>query len=536
VSVVVPFLNAVSFLAQTIESVLGQSFEDWELLLVDDGSTDGSTAVARQYAALDPAKITYLEHPAHQNRGVAAARNLGIRHARGELLAFLDADDVWLPNKLTEQVALLEAHPEAGMLYGNSLFWHSWTGAQEDSTRDYQPELGVRVDTVCPPPEIFTRLLQRKAAAPCPCSILARRRIVERVGGFEESMKTVFEDQAFLAKMLLAAPAYAANRTWDKYRIHSGSASAITARRGTWQQARHEYFEWLEKYLRTSGNATGPLWRAFHAEKWRCRLAHAFPRAAGLRRMFHAVPARLRARVPKPLGRRIRRLIRPVGGVWFGNLRRTAPVSRYFGFDRGRPVDRYYIEAFLAHHRTDVRGRVLEVGDDGYTRQFGGGRVDVADVLHVSDANPRATIVDDLASGTRIPSDAFDCVILTQTLHLVYDVQGAVRTLHRILKPGGVLLLTVPGITPLDSGEWNATWYWSFTPASIRRLFGEVFTSTLLEVVSFGNVLAACGFLHGLAMEELSEPELNVYDPLYPVVVGLRAVKLASPDEGGFQR
>jgi len=199
-------------------------------------------------------------------------------------------------------------------------------------------------------------------------------------------------------------------------------------------------------------------------------------------------------------------------------------------------VDRYYIEAFLAHHRTDVRGRVLEVGDDGYTRQFGGGRVDVADVLHVSDANPRATIVDDLASGTRIPSDAFDCVILTQTLHLVYDVQGAVRTLHRILKPGGVLLLTVPGITPLDSGEWNATWYWSFTPASIRRLFGEVFTSTLLEVVSFGNVLAACGFLHGLAMEELSEPELNVYDPLYPVVVGLRAVKLASPDEGGFQR
>ena len=143
----------------------------------------------------------------------------------------------------------------------------------------------------------------------------------------------------------------------------------------------------------------------------------------------------------------------PLGGARFGNLRRVVPISRYFGFDRGQPVDRHYVERFLARHAADVRGRVLEVGDDSYTRQFGGDRVTVRDVLHVNEHNPQATIVDDLASGERIPSDAFDCVILTQTLHLVYDIQAAVRTLHRILKPGGVLLLTVPGISQLDSGS-----------------------------------------------------------------------------------
>jgi glycosyltransferase involved in cell wall biosynthesis len=525
VSVIVPFLNAERFLEETVESVLAQSFSAWELLLIDDGSSDGSTAIAQRYAARFPGRIVYLEHPGHQNRGVAAARNLGIRHARGEFLAPLDADDVWLPNKLAEQVPLLEAHPEAGMLYGNSLFWHSWTRDPRDSALDHQPPLGVPLQAVSAPPEILTRLLERKAAAPCPCSILARRAIVEQVGGFEESMRTVLEDQAFLAKMFMAAPAYVASRTWDKYRIHPDSACAVTDRAGRFEQARLDYLEWLGQYLRDRGLARGRLWRAFRLEHWRCWLASRLPGVARFRRQLLTAAARLRAAIPKTAGHRIRRRIHPAGGVRFGNLRRVVPISRYFGLDRGHPVDRHYIATFLARHAADVRGRVLEIGDDSYTRQYGGDRVTVRDVLHVDERNPHATIVDDLAAGDRIPSNSFDCVILTQTLHLVYDVHTAARTLHRILKPGGVLLLTVPGISQLDIGEWNATWFWSFTPASVRRLFEEQFPAGELQVVSFGNVLASCAFLHGLASEELSASELAAHDPLYPMVVGLRARK-----------
>jgi SAM-dependent methyltransferase len=226
--------------------------------------------------------------------------------------------------------------------------------------------------------------------------------------------------------------------------------------------------------------------------------------------------------------RRIRRRIHPLGGIRFGNLRRLTPVSRRFGYDRGQPVDRSYIETFLVRHAEDICGRVLEIGDDTYTRQFGGDRVTSRDVLHVHEGHPRATVVDDLASGERIPSAAFDCVILTQTLHLIYDLHAAVRTVERILKPGGVVLATVPGISQIDSGEWGHTWFWSLTAASARRLFTEQFPPAEVRVETWGNVLAACAFLQGLAAVELTKTELEFRDPLYPVLITIRARKPAA--------
>src|SRR5262249_40041371 len=136
VSVIIIFLNAEKFLQEAIESVVAQTYDHWELLLADDGSTDGSTGIARQYADHYPGKVRYLEHAGHQNRGMSASRNLGIRHAVGEYIAFLDADDVWLPHKLEEQVAILNAHPETGMVYGATQVWHSWTGDPKDIPRD----------------------------------------------------------------------------------------------------------------------------------------------------------------------------------------------------------------------------------------------------------------------------------------------------------------------------------------------------------------------------------------------------------------
>lgn len=201
------------------------------------------------------------------------------------------------------------------------------------------------------------------------------------------------------------------------------------------------------------------------------------------------------------------------------------PVSRAFGYDRGRPVDRYYIESFLARQAADIRGRVLEIGDDSYTRQFGGGRVTRSDVLHVAAGNPKATIVADLTSADHIPSDSFDCIVLTQTLQLVYDVRAAVRTLHRILKPGGVCLATAPGISQVDAGAWGDSWYWSFTTTSARRLMEEAFSASSIAVEAHGNVLVACAFLYGLAVEELRTEELDAVDPCYQVLITMRMVK-----------
>lgn len=215
----------------------------------------------------------------------------------------------------------------------------------------------------------------------------------------------------------------------------------------------------------------------------------------------------------------------PVGMVDFGSFRRVMPISQQFGYDRGRPIDRYYIENFLARQAEDIHGRVLEIGDDSYTKQFGGDRVTVRDVLHVTEGNPIATFVGDLTHAEQIPSNAFDCFILTQTLHLVYEFRDALKTIHRILKPGGVVLATVPGISQISSDTWADYWCWSFTTRSIQQLFTESFPPEHVQVEAFGNVLAATSFLQGIAAEELTPEELDYRDRSYELLITIRAQK-----------
>ena len=219
----------------------------------------------------------------------------------------------------------------------------------------------------------------------------------------------------------------------------------------------------------------------------------------------------------------------PVDGVDFGDLRRVRPVSRAFGTDRGQAIDRYYVERFLDSCREDIRGRVLEIGEDTYTRRYGGDKVERSDVLHVHDRNPRATIVGDLSHAPHVPNDSFDCIILTQTLQLVFDLPGAMRTLERILAPGGVLLLTVPGMSQVAAeSEWGRTWYWAFTGLAVERLLREGMQAPDITVAVHGNVLAATAFLHGLATSELTAAELDAVDPDYQLVITARAVKGAA--------
>ena len=215
----------------------------------------------------------------------------------------------------------------------------------------------------------------------------------------------------------------------------------------------------------------------------------------------------------------------PVGSVDLGDLKRLEPISRRFGGDRGTPLDRYYVEGFLKRHAADICGRVLEIGEDLYTRRFGGGRIADSAILDVKSSNPNATYVADLTYCPQVPTNGFDCLILTQTLHMIYDVRAVLRTVHRILAPGGVVLATIPGISQIDSGSGRDTWFWYLTPRCAQRLFAETFGPEGVQVEPHGNVLAAVAFLHGLALEEMETCDLDVLDPLYPVITGVRAVK-----------
>lgn len=208
-------------------------------------------------------------------------------------------------------------------------------------------------------------------------------------------------------------------------------------------------------------------------------------------------------------------------------LRRIAPINANdFGESRGQCIDRYYIEQFLAAHEADVQGHVLEFGDDTYARKFGGTKATKVDVLHLTADNPRATIVANLESGRNIPSNTFDCILCTQVLHCIFEVHAAVRTLYRVLKPGGVVLVTDAGIQRVDSVDLaNEEEYWRFTSLALRRLFEEVFPQDHVEVDASGNVLASIAFLHGLAAEDLRQKDLDLSDPDYEVSIALRAVK-----------
>jgi SAM-dependent methyltransferase len=228
-----------------------------------------------------------------------------------------------------------------------------------------------------------------------------------------------------------------------------------------------------------------------------------------------------------PSKRTIRYRMPPVGRVDFGHLRRLTPVSRQFGFDRGQPIDRYYIENFLGSQAKDIKGRVLEIKDNTYSRRYGGSRVEVSDVLDIVEDNPQATVVADLTHAPHVPTDTFDCILCTQTLHLIYDVRSAISTLHRILKPGGVLLVTVPGISQIEHGA--SQWHWAFTSQSVEFLFEEAFPAVNLWIRSHGNVLAATSFLQGLAAQELTHEELDYRDPSYEVLITLRAIKPEVP-------
>jgi glycosyltransferase involved in cell wall biosynthesis len=258
ISCIIIFLNEERFLAEAVESVLSQTYADWELLLVDDGSSDSSASIATAYCARHPERIRYLTHEGRANCGMSASRNLGLHEARGEFIAFLDADDSWLPRKLEQQVALFQEHPEAVMVCGATLYWHSWqaNSAEDelistgDVRRDGKWVRSLKQNHLYLPGELLKRLYPLgEGMTPSSSGNMFRQATALAVSGYDETFRGLFEDQVFRAKMYLAGPIYVSSLCFDQYRQHGESSSQIARASGQSRALRRRFLRWLKHYL-----------------------------------------------------------------------------------------------------------------------------------------------------------------------------------------------------------------------------------------------------------------------------------------------
>lgn len=281
ISVVTIFFNAERFLNEAIESVLGQTYDHWELILVDDGSTDKSTEIAVSYASLHPERVRYLEHPSHQNLGMSVSRNSGMAMARGDYIAFLDSDDVWFPNKLEDQIRILQSHPGVMMVYGNHQFWKTWDRGSDE--KDYQLEPGIEVNRIFSPPELLLLYFQPvKAAMPIPSDLLLSREMGMKHGGFEPQFRSMYEDHPFLLKVFAHEPVFVSNLCWTRYRQHEQSSVALSRQKNS-RESLLALLEWTHNYLASSGFAGTKPWNVAKKALFRIRHPFLFRLAAKLR-------------------------------------------------------------------------------------------------------------------------------------------------------------------------------------------------------------------------------------------------------------
>lgn len=346
-----------------------------------------------------------------------------------------------------------------------------------------------------------------------PAATLVSRALFDSIGGFDETLEDGLDLELWLRASAqgarvavvdgaLAAPepgaSFFAGQAWGEelLRIVSRHAAALSG----------------EETLAALGRAAADL----------------MGRVEDARRLAAAAEEELlreREALPR-LGNRLREAGRPRFDL--GDLPRDGLVSEEWGADRGKPIDRWYIEAFLRRHEDDVRGRCLEIKEPAYTKWFGGKRVTASDVLDIDRSNPEATLHGDLSLGADIPDAQYDCFVLTQTLHLLYDFKGALFHAMRVLRPSGTLLVTVPAVARVLPGDAGIdTDYWRFTEASMRRLFAELLPLDAFFVSVYGNAASAAAFLHGLAAEDLEPGELERVDAHFPVIVAVRARKPA---------
>lgn len=528
ISVVIPCYNHGKYLPDAIDSVLSQNHKNVEVLVVDDGSTDCTKdVVCRRYAGVAPVRYIY-----QCNQGLSAARNTGIDHSNGNYFVFLDADDWLVDNALTTNISFLQENHQAAFVSGGHIIINEG--------EHYREEKSEGIDG-----NYYNEMLRRNYIG-MHAAVMYRKWVFDEFR-FDPKLKAS-EDYDLYLHVTRKYPVCHHKHLIAVYRFHDSNMSGDIYKMFKYtllvlQRQRTALKTNAEKKSFSIGTHN---WKNYYSMKMLATLPHK-PTWPVTKKMlvehsiafrYHPLPYAkyLKSKTVMLLKKSKRRLKKlfingspghaaPVEKVNLGDLDRVTPFSTDFGYDRGGPVDRYYIENFLAASSGYVTGRVLEIGDNEYTLRYGGSRLKKSDILHIDNTNPKATFVGDLSNAPQLPADSFDCIILTQTLHLIYDYQGAVETCYRVLKPGGALLLTVPGISHIHHGEWGKYWMWSFTTASVQRMLTGVFDPGRVTVQSFGNVLAATAFLYALGLPEIARTKMDFNDPQYQLIITALAIK-----------
>lgn len=259
ISILITAFNTAQYLGEAIDSILQQeTSRTWELLLVDDGSTDGTLELARDYAHRFPSRIQVFTHPDHENRGISASRNLALQHARGDLLAFLDSDDVWLPQHLETQGALLDSMPKIAMVYAAAERWVDFSEPFAEARSraatwgsNYLPPLVPPGESagLLPRGRLLQWFLQDESMVPCICTVMVRTAVARAVGGFCDPFRGLYDDQAFHAKIALGYDIYANDLCLARYRQHAMSCCALARNKEEEQTERERFSSFLSTFM-----------------------------------------------------------------------------------------------------------------------------------------------------------------------------------------------------------------------------------------------------------------------------------------------
>ncbi|MGH7320495.1 MAG: polysaccharide deacetylase family protein [Candidatus Rokuibacteriota bacterium] len=497
VSAVIPGLAPGRHLAETVRSLERQTYEDTEIIVVDDGRADDRTRQLLMGLVSRPRVRVVSAAPG----APGAARNAGIGASQGASIVCVDVGDRLDPRYFEKARAALALDPHGELTFVTS--WSRWQGLEGDSS------LGV--PRGC---DLATLLCRPGSIHP---ASMFQRSAWEAVGGFDEDLVGL-EDYEF----------------WLRVLEHGYRGTIIE------EPLLHRLVGVDSRYRRTiEPDRYLPAMRAV-LEKHRVTFEdHLATVLCEKDRLLRELDAHYRPLVRRrddlvaelgALNQKASRLAEFLrqegrGAIEWGDLRRTSPVSRDWGYGRGKPIDRYYIERFLETNAGDIRGTVLEVQESDFTLRFGGERVRKSDVVDIDPTNPRTTIVADLRHAPHVPSETYDCVVLTQTLHVIDDMRAVLGECVRILKPGGVLLVTLPCVSRVCLEYGRDGDFWRLTEAGARTLFSEFFAPDRLEIRAYGNVLVNTAFLYGLACHELTTEEFETFDPYFPLLISVRAVK-----------
>ena len=539
VSVIIPSYNHERYLPRAIDSVINQSYANFEIIVVDDGSTDKTKKVCLRYPS-----VKYIYQP---NAGLSAARNNGISNSSGEYFIFLDADDWLLENAIISNLDLLTPNNNVAFASGGHKVYYE----PKDTTMIVQREVNENH---------YCRLLEGNFIG-MHATVMYQRWVFDTY--YFDTSLPYCEDYDLYLKIARQHPIIHHTGLIAVYRIHDNNMSSNYPK-----MMKYALFvlSAQKKYLKTSAEKESSLrgvasWKSYYSEKiieslraqlYSNKLNFKKEELRTLKKNSPLLYIKFKTEIIRYLIKKISQKVKyyikkmklrnifksaqkkaknktgkipSTGEISIGDLNRTTPFSTQFGYDRGGPIDRYYIENFLNDNSSLIRGRVLEIGDNVYTLKYGGSNVTKSDIFHIDDSNEQATFVGDLSNAPHLPSNTFDCIVLTQTLHLIYDFKGAIETCYRLLKQGGTLLITVPGISHIAQDGWGKYWLWSFTDASMQRIMEESFPIEKISIKTFGNVLVASAFLYGMGLPEINKEQLDQHDPHYQVIITVRAVK-----------